>query len=67
MVQLVSRYSKGHGFVINAYDPCIANCTIDGAQCTIAWYVGDTNISHVDSTVVTSIIDKIEERLTRCQ
>ena len=56
---------KDMGFVINPYDPCIANCTIDGAQCTIAWYVDDTKISHVDPTVVTSIINNIEERFDK--
>ena len=24
-------------FVLNPYDPCIANSVIDGSQCTIAW------------------------------
>ena len=31
-------------------------------QCTIAWYVDDNKLSHVDSEVVTSIIDEIAER-----
>jgi hypothetical protein len=25
------------GLVLNPHDPCIANCIIDGSQCTIAW------------------------------
>ena len=50
------------GFVLNPYDSCVANCMIDGKQCTIAWYVDDTKISHKDPKVVTSIIEKIEER-----
>jgi hypothetical protein len=49
------------GFTINPYDPCVANCMIDGSQCTIAWYVDDTKISHVDPKVVTRIIDTLEE------
>ena len=36
------------GFVLNSYDPCVANCDIDGKQCTIVY----TKISHVDPTVV---------------
>jgi hypothetical protein len=40
----------------------VANCDIDGKQCTIAWYVDDTKISHVDPEVVTRIIEKIEDR-----
>ena len=46
------------GFVLNPYDPCIANCIIDGSQCTIAWYVDDNKISHVEPAVVTMIIKK---------
>ena len=48
------------GFTINPYDPCIANCMIEGAQCTIAWYVDDTKISHVNPDVVTRVIDVLE-------
>jgi hypothetical protein len=51
---------KQMGFNINPYDPCIANCMIEGSQCTIAWYVDDTKISHVNPDVVTNIIDKLE-------
>jgi hypothetical protein len=50
------------GFVLNPYDPCVANCNIDGKQCTVAWYVDDTKISHVDPEVVKRVIEKIEER-----
>ena len=35
---------------------------INGSQCTIAWYVDDTKISHKDPEVVTSIIKKIESK-----
>jgi len=48
------------GFKLNPYDLCVANSKIDGKQCTIAWYVNDNKISHVDDTVVTDIIEKIE-------
>ena len=33
---------------------------IDGKQCTVTWYVDDIKISHVDKSVVTSIIDKLQ-------
>ena len=52
---------KKMGFVLNEYDPCIANCMIDGSQCTIAWYVDDNKISHKDPNVVTRMIKVIEE------
>jgi hypothetical protein len=50
------------GFVLNEYNPCVANMTINGKQCTIAWYVDDNQISHADPKVDTQIIRKIEER-----
>jgi hypothetical protein len=50
------------GFVLNPYDACVANKMVDHKQCTIAWFVDDNKISHVDTAVVTGIIEKIEER-----
>jgi hypothetical protein len=41
------------GFKLNPYDLCVANSQIKGKQCTVAWYVDDNKISHVDDTVVT--------------
>ena len=35
---------------------------LNGKQCTIAWYVDDCKISHVDSKVVSWVIEKIEEK-----
>ena len=56
---------KEMGFALNSYDSCIANCTINGKQCTIAWYVDDNKISHMDPDVVTSIIEKLRSALTK--
>ena len=50
------------GFKLNKYDPCVANKTINGKQCTICWYVDDTKISHVDPNIVDQVIKGIEER-----
>ena len=50
------------GFELNPYDPCVANKTIAGKQCTIMWYVDDCKISHVDEEVVLSVIHKLEDR-----
>jgi Reverse transcriptase (RNA-dependent DNA polymerase)/Zinc knuckle len=47
------------GFVTNKYDSCVANKVINGKQCTIAWHVDDLKISHVDSAVVSSVIDQL--------
>ena len=35
---------KEMGFTLNPYDSCVANCDINGKQCTIAWYVDDMKI-----------------------
>lgn len=51
---------KERGFILNPYDPCVANCLIKGKQCTVGWYVDDTKISHEDPAVVTEIVEAIE-------
>jgi hypothetical protein len=51
---------QGMGFEINPYDRCVANKIIDGKQCTIAWYVDDNKISHLDEKIVTNILDEIK-------
>lgn len=43
------------------YNFCVANKTIDGKQCTIAWNVDDLKISHVNSKVVTTILNLLDE------
>ena len=50
------------GFKLNLYDRCVANKTINGKQCTIAWYVDNNKRSHVDPKIVDGIINKIEEK-----
>ena len=44
---------KSIGFVLNPYDPCVANNIVDGAQLTVVWRVDDLKVSHVDAGVVT--------------
>ena len=44
---------KSIGFVLNIYDPCVANKIVDGAQLTVVWHMDDLKVSHVDSGVVT--------------
>jgi hypothetical protein len=47
------------GFEINPYDQCVANKNINGKQCTIAWYVDDNLLSHVETSVVDDILKLI--------
>ena len=63
--KLFSEHLEKMGFKINPYDPCIANKMVNGKQCTIAWYVDEAKISHVDKQVVTDIIEQIEERFQK--
>jgi hypothetical protein len=49
--KLVSEH-KSMGFVINPYDPCIANKIVDGHQLTLRWHVDDLMISHVDMSAL---------------
>ncbi|KAG7344877.1 hypothetical protein IV203_032408 [Nitzschia inconspicua] len=48
------------GFELNPYDPCVANKMVNGKQCTVAWYVDDNKISHIDPQVVTNVITALE-------
>jgi Reverse transcriptase (RNA-dependent DNA polymerase) len=47
-------------FELNPYNICVANKMIKGNQCTILWYVDDLKISHVDTDVVTEVIELLE-------
>ena len=54
--ELFSGTLQGMGYKLNPYDTCIANKMVNGKQCTVAWYVDDNKISHMDPTVVTEVI-----------
>jgi len=58
----LTKYLTDLGFAVNPYDPCVANKTIDGTQCTIAWYVDDLKISHAQSSVVEQIVESLQNR-----
>ena len=55
----LSSVLMDQGFVLNPYDSCVANKMINGKQCTILWHVDDLKISHMDPTVVTSVLEKL--------
>ena len=60
LYDLYAKTLKPQGFVVNPYDRWISNITIDGKQCTIAWYVYDNKVLHIDKHVNTRIIEAIE-------
>ena len=45
------------GFVINPYDPCVANKVINGEQMTVCWHVDDLKVSHIEPAEVTKFGD----------
>jgi len=49
------------GFVINPYDPCVANRMIDGKQHTVVWHVDDLKSSHVNPRVNDKFIKWLEK------
>jgi hypothetical protein len=42
---------EGIGFIVNPYDPCVANRKVKGKQHTVTWHVDDLKSSHVDPKV----------------
>ena len=44
------------GFVLNPYDPCVANRMVDGSQQTVCWHVDDLKVSHLDPAVNTQLL-----------
>jgi Reverse transcriptase (RNA-dependent DNA polymerase) len=59
--RLLSEKLTGMGFIVNPYDCCVMNKTINGKQCTILWHVDDLKISHESADVVTNIINLLEK------
>ena len=44
---------ESDGFVLNPYDPCVANKVVDGKQMNVCWHVYDIKMSHCDPDQVT--------------
>ena len=48
MVQTIEKPLKSHGVTVNISGIFIANIIIYGRKCTIAWYVDNNKVSHVE-------------------
>ena len=46
--------------VLNPYDSCVANKTINNKQCTVGWYVDENILSYVDTKVIDQVLATIE-------
>jgi len=60
--KLFARTLLDLGFVINRYDPCVANKIVNGTQFTICWYVDDLKLSHVQPEEVTKMLDILNNK-----
>jgi len=49
------------GFEMNPYEPCCWNKMINGKQATIVFHVDDLKLSHMEPSVITKILDKLEK------
>ena len=49
------------GFVINPFDPCVANMMVNGTQITVCWNFDDIKISHREEEVVRAFAIQISE------
>ena len=59
---IFSTTIEGIGFEINPYERCVSNIIIEGAQCTIAWYVDDRKMSQETPALILNIINKVKKR-----
>ena len=59
--KLFAETFKKNGFVINPYEPYVANKTVNGSQLTILWYVDDIKISHKSEKTVTDTVSMLEQ------
>jgi hypothetical protein len=48
-------------FIINPYDPCVANKIIEGKQITICFHVDDCKLSHRKKKVMDTMIEYLRE------
>jgi hypothetical protein len=56
---------EGWGFVVNPYDPCVANKMVNGKQCTIIWHIDDLKILHEDPEVVSGVIEQLNSEFQK--
>jgi hypothetical protein len=48
------------GFVVNPYDPCIANKIVDRHKLTLRWHVDDLMISHIDMSAINDFLRELK-------
>ena len=56
---IYSNNMKSHGLFVNLYASCMKNSTIKGKKYTIAWYVDNNKVSHIEEELNTKAIETI--------
>ena len=51
----------GMGFIINPYDPCIANKMVNENQMTLRWHVNDLMISHRNMSDINAFLASLKD------
>ena len=59
--KMLSDTLENEGFILNKYNPCLANKIINGKQFTICCHVDDLKLSHEDPNEITKMIDISEK------
>ncbi len=50
--KLLREKLEKEGFVVNPYDPCVANKEVNESQMTVTWLVDDVKVSHIEESKV---------------
>ena len=51
----LTQEQKSMGFILNPYDPCLANKMVNGQKLTLLWHLDDLKLSHYDDKEVTKV------------
>jgi hypothetical protein len=58
---------ESKGFIINPYNPCVANKMMNGKQMTVGWHVDDLKVSHKDPEVLTEFREWLMLKYGNCK
>ena len=60
---LYSETLMEKGFKLNPYDRCVANKIMNSKQCTLAWYVEDNKVLHMEIKLLYDLINSFKSTL----
>ena len=53
LYKMLVKYLEADGFILNQYDPCVANKMVNGHHMTVAWNANKLKVSHKDPFEIT--------------